>query len=199
MICDVVVAGVGGQGVLSIAALLGEAALRQGLEVKQSEVHGMSQRGGSVVAHLRMADHAIGSALIPRGAATLIVSLEPLEALRHLAYLAPGGHIVTASEPVKTIPEYPHLESVLTRLRRAHETIVVAAEAIARQSGTMRAANLVVAGAASRQLPIDAAIIEDVIRSRFAERGDAVVADNIAAFRAGRESAPACDPTAPPR
>jgi indolepyruvate ferredoxin oxidoreductase beta subunit len=193
MTCDVVVAGVGGQGVLSIAALLGEAAVRQGFQVKQSEVHGMSQRGGSVVAHLRLADHAIASALIPRGGASLIVSLEPLEALRYLAYLGTDGCIVTASSPVATLAEYPELDSVLARLRGTHETVLVEADAIARGSGTTRAANLVVAGAASRRMPIDAGLIEDVIRVRFSDKGQEIVNSNIAAFRAGRDSVPAYD------
>ena len=113
MKCDVILAGVGGQGVLSLSTVIASGALKQGLHVKQSEVHGMAQRGGAVVAHLRLADHPVASALIPRGTADLIVSVEPLEGLRYLEYLAPHGALLTSIEPMVNIPDYPELPSLL--------------------------------------------------------------------------------------
>ena len=110
---DVVLAGVGGQGVLTAAAILAEAGRRHGLTVKQGEVHGMSQRGGAVTANLRMADGPVGSDLIARGSAEMILSLEPVEALRWLPYLATDGVVVTSASPVRNISDYPEIDQVL--------------------------------------------------------------------------------------
>jgi indolepyruvate ferredoxin oxidoreductase beta subunit len=96
---DIILAGVGGQGILSIAAVIGSAAVEENLFIKQTEVHGMSQRGGDVQSHLRISDQAIASDLIPLGRADLIISLEPMEALRYLPYLKKDVWIVTKSKP----------------------------------------------------------------------------------------------------
>ena len=95
---DMILSGVGGQGILSIAAVVGEAAVNEGLYMKQAEVHGMSQRGGDVQSNLRLSDQPIASDLIPKGQADLIVSLEPMEALRYLPYLKKDGWLVTNSQ-----------------------------------------------------------------------------------------------------
>lgn len=185
MRADLVIAGVGGQGVLSVAGILAESARRLGLHVKQGEVHGMAQRGGAVEATLRLSPHPIASELIPRGAATMVLGLEPVEALRHLDHLAPDGVLLTASEPVRNVPDYPPLETVHDRVR-AVGGFLVAATDIARQAGSIRAANVVMVGAASARLDLPVAVIESAIADGFARKGERIVAVNLAAFRAGR-------------
>jgi indolepyruvate ferredoxin oxidoreductase, beta subunit len=188
MTFDIVLAGVGGQGVLSLATMIAWSALREGRHVKQSEVHGMSQRGGAVSAHLRIADRDIASGLIPAGMARMVLSLEPLESLRYLRQLAPDGWVVTATAPVQNIPDYPPLDLVMTELRGLPRTVLVDADRLARAAGLARAANMVVAGAASPHLPIEDGTIEAAIRAQFAPKGEKVVKQNLAAFRAGREA-----------
>ncbi len=190
MKCDIVLAGVGGQGVLSLSAVIAWSALKEGLRVKQSEVHGMAQRGGAVVANLRLADREIMSDLIPEGSAALVLAMEPLEALRYLRYLAPAGKVVSATAPVVNIPDYPPLDEVLARLRAVPGgAVLVDAERLARAAGSARATNMVIAGAASRYLPIRPETMEHFIETRFAGKGEAAVRQNLAAFRAGREAA----------
>lgn len=186
---DIILAGVGGQGVLSVSAIIASGALEQGLRVKQSEVHGMSQRGGAVLAHLRLADGPIASDLIPHGAASLVLSMEPLESLRYLPYLSPNGAVVTSATPVLNIPDYPPLDALLDRIRSLPRARLVDAERLARQAGSARAINMVMVGAASHELPLPPATLERYIERTFAPKGEQVVATNMAAFRAGREAA----------
>ncbi len=187
---DVVLAGVGGQGVLSVAAILAEAARREGLVVRQGEVHGMSQRGGAVQAALRMADAPIEGDLIPRGAADLLLGTEPVEALRYLEYLAPGGRLVTAADPYENVPDYPPIGEVLTAVRAVPGAVVVEAAALARRAGSGRVANVVMVGAASAFLPLRRRVIEDCLREGFAAKGERVVEANLRAFALGREAVP---------
>jgi indolepyruvate ferredoxin oxidoreductase, beta subunit len=184
---DIVLAGVGGQGVLSLSSIIAAGALEAGLHVKQSEVHGMAQRGGSVTAHLRLADRPVESELVPVGVASMILSLEPVESLRYLHYLAPGGAVVTASEPVVNVPGYPPLETLLAAIRALPRAVVVDAARLARQAGLARATNMVMAGAAAPMLPVPAGALERCIRAQFARKGPAVIDQNLAAFHAGQE------------
>ena len=184
---DIVLAGVGGQGVLSLSGIIAAGALEAGLFVKQSEVHGMAQRGGAVTAHLRLGDRPIESDLVPLGAASMIISLEPLESLRYLEYLAPEGTVVTSIQPVKNVSDYPAIEDVLQAVRGLPRAVLVDAAAIAKRAGLAQATNMVMAGAASPMLPVPAETIEACIRKRFARKGAAVIDVNIAAFRAGRD------------
>lgn len=188
---DVVLAGVGGQGVLTIAALLAEAARRDGLEVRQGEVHGMSQRGGAVTATVRIADEPIHGVLVGAGAAGLVLGIEPVEALRHLGHLAPGGRLVAAADPVRNVPDYPDLDEVLDAVRRVPGSVVVDAGGLAAGAGSPRSANVVMAGAASVFLPIEPATLEACIGDAFAAKGARLVEANLAAFRAGRAAAAA--------
>jgi indolepyruvate ferredoxin oxidoreductase beta subunit len=185
---DVVVAGVGGQGALSVASIIARSATRAGLHAVQSEVHGMSQRGGAVVAHLRIANHEIHSATIGSGQADLILSLEPLESLRYLSFLSKGGSVLTASEPMRNIPDYPDLDEILSRILALPRGTYIDAAYLARQAGSTKAANIVMVGAASDLLPMDPADIRVVIEETFRCKGDKVVQANLAAFDAGRES-----------
>ena len=183
---DIILAGVGGQGILSIATVIGSAALEKGLYIKQAEVHGMSQRGGDVQSHLRLSTDPIHSDLIPQGGADLIVSLEPMEALRYLPYLSQEGWIVTSSVPFQNIPNYPEVEKVLEALHSLPRVIVLDVEATAKEVNSPRSANMVLLGAASAVMGLlDPDKLRDGIRRIFARKGDAVVDANILAFDAG--------------
>lgn len=185
---DIIFTGVGGQGVLSMAAIIGRAAIAQGLHAKQSEVHGMAQRGGQVQAHLRLSSEPIESDLIARGSADLILSLEPVEALRHVGHLAPAGTLVTAAGAFVNIPDYPDVDEVLARIRRLPRAVVVDAEQLAEACGDRQAVNTVMVGAASPALPLHVASLEAAIEANFARKGDRVVEINRAAFAAGRRA-----------
>lgn len=182
---DIVLSGVGGQGVLSAAAILAEAGRREGLNVKQGEVHGMSQRGGAVTANLRMADGPVASDLIARGSAKMILSLEPLEALRWLTYLAPSGIVITSSSPVRNISDYPDMEEVLGALGRLPHSVVVDADKLAREAGSGRANNVVLLGAATPFLPLPEDVVKTCVADFFERKGVAVVQQNLRAFEMG--------------
>jgi len=182
---DIILAGVGGQGVLSVGAVVSMAAIRDGLTVRQSEVHGMAQRGGAVLAHLRISSGSIESDLIPRGGADVILSMEPLESLRYLEYLKPDGHLITAVEPVKNIPDYPALDEVLEAVKAQTNAHPVDAGRLAKEAGTEKAVNMVLTGALSARLPIRSESVTEAVREKFAAKGDAVVKMNLEAFHLG--------------
>jgi indolepyruvate ferredoxin oxidoreductase beta subunit len=186
---DIVLAGVGGQGVLSVSAVIASAAMEAGLHVKQSEVHGMAQRGGAVLANLRLSDREIASDLISQGRASLILSMEPLESLRYLSCLSPDGSLITSINPVTNIEDYPPIDEILAALGRLERAVLVDGERLARAAGSVRAVNMVMVGAASIALPVDPALLERFIAGRFASKGQGVVDLNLRAFRAGREAA----------
>lgn len=182
---DIILSGVGGQGILSIATVIGRAALDEGLHIKQAEVHGMSQRGGDVQSNLRISSEGIASDLIPQGSADLIISLEPMEALRYLPWLSKDGWVITNTAPFVNIPNYPENDTIGRELAALPHAVALDVDAIARQAASPRAANIVLLGAAAPFLGIEAAKLEAGIRAIFARKGDAVVEMNLAAFRAG--------------
>ncbi len=186
---DIILSGVGGQGILSIAAAIGEAALEEGLYMKQAEVHGMSQRGGDVQSNLRLSDSPIASDLIPLGHADLIISLEPMEALRYLPYLNKEGWIVTNSKPFINIPNYPEMEALEKELDKLPHKVVFDVETIAKAAGSVRAANIVLLGAATPFLGIEYEKIEAGVRQIFARKGEEIVAMNLKALKAGYDIA----------
>ena len=188
---DIILAGVGGQGVLSVSAIIASSAMKEGLAVKQSEVHGMSQRGGAVLANLRLADSPIASDLIPRGTAAMILSMEPIESLRYLEYLSAGGTVISSTNPVTNIGDYPPLDDVLARIRTLPRAILIDAETLARQAGSARATNMVMVGAASPLLPVSFETIEHFVETIFAAKGGKVVEINLKALHAGRAAAAA--------
>lgn len=187
---DIILAGVGGQGILSIATILGCAALNDGLYLKQAEVHGMSQRGGDVQSNLRLSSKPIASDLIPLGGADLIVSLEPMEALRYLPYLSENGWIVTNTVPFVNIPDYPEMENIQKELESAGNIVAFDMEEVAKEVAGPRSSNMVLLGACS--LFIDGLKDEDIengIREIFGRKGETIVESNLKAYRAGREKA----------
>ena len=184
---DIVLAGVGGQGILSIATILGAAALKENLYLKQAEVHGMSQRGGDVQSNPRLSSSPIASDLIPYGGADLIVSLEPMEALRYLPYLAPTGWIVTNSAPFVNIENYPKMEDIESELESCDNVVAFNMDELAKEKASPRASNMVLLGAAAPFIELEAEKIEEGIRSVFGAKGEKIVESNIAAFRAGLE------------
>jgi indolepyruvate ferredoxin oxidoreductase beta subunit len=186
---DIILAGVGGQGILSIAFVIDSAALKEGLHVKQAEVHGMAQRGGAVTSHLRLSSRRIWSDLIPRGGADLILSVEPLEALRYLDFLKPGGRIVTSSAPFVNIPDYPDKSVLLDRIKALPGSLVVASDVLAKEAGSSRAQNTVMLGAASRLLLPRPETLLEYVRVLFEKRGAAVLEANLKAFELGRRAA----------
>ncbi|MBK9291083.1 MAG: indolepyruvate oxidoreductase subunit beta [Bacteroidetes bacterium] len=184
---DIILAGVGGQGILSIAACIGLAALREGLQLKQAEVHGMSQRGGAVQSHLRISDQPIASDIIPEGRANIILSVEPMEALRYLPMLASDGWVVTSINPYINIPDYPQLDAILAEIWKCRHYVTVDADDMAKNAGSIKAANMVMLGAASPLLGLSPAALEQSVTELFTAKGQAIVDLNIRAFRAGRE------------
>ena len=186
---DIILAGVGGQGILSIATILGTAALREGLYLKQAEVHGMIQRGGDVMSCLRLSSDPIASDLIPMGGADIIVSLEPMEALRYVQWLSPQGWIVTNTVPFVNIPNYPEMADVMAALESRDNVISFDMDTTAKEVATPRASNMVLLGAASLLCGIETEKIEDGIRTVFGTKGEKIVESNLAAFRAGLQRA----------
>jgi indolepyruvate ferredoxin oxidoreductase beta subunit len=183
---DIILAGVGGQGILSIATIIGTAAVKAGLFVKQAEVHGMSQRGGDVQSHLRLSSREIASDLIPAGKADMIISVEPMESLRYLPMLKPEGWLVTNTQPFINIPNYPKIEDIMAEVEHFEKHIALDADKIATDLGAAKSANMVILGAASPFIDIPYEALEDAIRAVFGNKGDEVVQTNLKALNAGR-------------
>ena len=183
---DIILCGVGGQGILSIATIIGEAATKAGLNLKQAEVHGMSQRGGDVQSHLRLSSAPIYSDLIAQGSADMIISMEPMESLRYLPYLSTEGKIVTGSKAFVNIPNYPEMSDVQAELDKLPSVDMMDIDAVAKDAGNPRGANMVLLGMAARHFDIlSAQQLRDAIRTVFSRKGDAVVEANLKSFDAG--------------
>jgi indolepyruvate ferredoxin oxidoreductase beta subunit len=183
---DIILAGVGGQGVLSLAAIVARAAMIDGLFVRQSEVHGMAQRGGAVLAHLRMSDAKIAGDLVPSGGADMILAMEPLESLRYLSYLKSDGIVVSAAESFVNIPDYPQIDTLLGAVRALPRSLLVDAAGIAKEAGSPRAVNMALAGAASLLVPIKLKSLERGIEELFGSKDPKAAAINRKAFELAR-------------
>ena len=186
---DIILAGVGGQGILSIATVIGYAAVESGLSLKQAEVHGMSQRGGDVQSHLRISDKTIYSDLVPEGAADIILSVEPMESLRYIPYLSPEGWLVTNTTPYKNIANYPDLDAVLKEVDKVPQHVAIDADGTAKDLKNPRGMNMVMTGAASLFMNIDFEKLKEGIRYSFGRKGQEIVNLNIATLEAGRKFA----------
>lgn len=186
---DIILSGVGGQGILSIATVIGEAAIKNGLYMKQAEVHGMSQRGGDVQSNLRISDSPIASDLIPTGKCDLIISLEPMEALRYLPYLGKEGWLVTNETPFINIDNYPEQSKIKAELDKLPHKVVLNVDEIAKQAGSARVANIVLLGATIPFLGIDYESIRGAISDIFQRKGEEIVNMNLHALELGKEIA----------
>jgi len=184
---DIIISGVGGQGILSIAGIIGLAAVANNLYLKQSEVHGMSQRGGDVQSHFRLSDKPIASDLVPTGKADLIISVEPMEALRYMPWLSDNGWVITNSVPFINIPDYPDVDRIIAELKKNRNNIIIDADAIAKEAGSAKAGNIVILGAASPHIDIPFASIEKAVETFFEKKGKEIIAINLKALRAGKE------------
>ena len=182
---DVILAGVGGQGVLSVASIIAKAAMNEGLEVRQSEVHGMAQRGGAVLAHMRISDKKIPGDLVPKGGADLIIAMEPLESLRYVSYLKPHGALLTAAEPFNNIPNYPDIEGIHSSIKKLPQWCIIQSESLAKEAGLAKTVNTVMVGAASCFLPIKPNSLEKTIAEAFSKKDASVVQANAKAFKLG--------------
>ncbi len=187
---DIILSGVGGQGILSIAAAIGLAAVENGLFLKQSEVHGMSQRGGDVQSHLRISDKPISSDLIPYGFADLIISVEPMESLRYLPWLSEKGWLVTNSNPFINIPDYPSAEEIIAEIKKITNHLIIDADNIAKQSGSARSGNMVILGAASPYIDMDYESLQNAVKKLFGKKGTEIVEANLRALQSGRDATP---------
>ena len=183
---DIILSGVGGQGILSIATIIGQAALSQNWYIKQAEVHGMSQRGGDVQSNLRISSQPIASDLIAKGAADVIISMEPMEALRYLPYLSEEGWIITSSNPLVNIPNYPDQEAILGELKARGRVKLIDLDRLAKEHGLGRSANMLLLGATAEFLGLPFETIADSIRTVFESKGESVVDLNIKALEIGR-------------
>lgn len=186
---DIILAGVGGQGILSIATVIGLAALNSGLQLKQAEVHGMSQRGGDVHSNLRIADHEIYSDLIPYGKADLIISVEPMEALRYLPWLSKDGWLICNNVPHINIPDYPEMQEIFMAIETVAHHVLISADQIAKYLGMARSMNMVILGAASPWLGIGYEELEKAVKETFIAKGQEIVDQNLKALAAGKQFA----------
>lgn len=182
---DFILAGVGGQGILSIAAIIGTAAINNGLYLKQAEVHGMSQRGGDVHSNLRISGKAIASDLIPEGQADMIISVEPMESLRYLPMLAPNGWLITNTTPHINIPDYPELDDIMAEIDKIPNHIRIDADNIAKDLGAKRSANMVILGAAAPFIGLEFEDLKNAISQIFERKGQEIIDINLKALQAG--------------
>ena len=186
---DMIISGVGGQGILSISTIIGTAVVKKGMYFKQAEVHGMSQRGGDVQSHLRISDKPIFSDLIQKGKADMILSVEPMESLRYLPFLKKEGWLISNTKPYVNIPNYPSVDEILNEIKKMPKHILIDANQIATDIGTAQVMNVVMLGAASGFMPFEFSEIQDAIKAIFGAKGDKIVEMNIAALEKGREFA----------
>jgi indolepyruvate ferredoxin oxidoreductase, beta subunit len=184
---DIILSGVGGQGILSIASVIGLSAVANNLFLKQSEVHGMSQRGGDVQSHFRLSDTPVASDLIPFGQADLIISVEPMESLRYLPWLSKTGWLVTNSNPFNNIPDYPLIEDIIDEIKKIKNHIILDADTMAKEAGSVRSGNMVILGAASPFIELPFSSLQDSVRKLFANKGEEIIKINLNALRAGRD------------
>ncbi len=183
---DIILCGVGGDGIVSVAKIISDAALNINLYLKQSEIHGMSQRGGSVFSHLRLSDKPIFADVIPEGRADIILSSEPMEALRYLPFLGPEGCLITNSEPFVNIANYPEMDKIMAEINKVGKRVVINANELAKQCNARP--NMVLLGAAVPYLGIGMDKLEEAIHHIFDRKGESVVKANLDAIRAGFEA-----------
>lgn len=186
---DIILSGVGGQGILTIAAIIDWAALDNNLNIKQAEVHGMSQRGGDVQSHLRISSDDIFSDLIPKGNADIILSVEPMESLRYLSYLSNTGYLITSNKPYKNISNYPGDDELMLELKKLPRKVIVDADSLAKEAGSIKSSNIIMLGAASHVLELPMESLKGGIDALFGKKGREIVDLNIRALELGLNAA----------
>lgn len=186
---NIILAGVGGQGILTIAAVIGNAAVNNNLYLKQSEVHGMSQRGGDVQSNLRISNKEIYSDLISEGEADMILAVEPMEALRYLPFLKKNGYVITNTTPFKNIPNYPEDSEIMDKINSLPNKIAIDADKIAKDINSPRSSNIVILGAAAPFLDIPLDELKKSISILFGKKGQDIVDTNIKALETGYQIA----------
>jgi len=185
---DIILSGVGGQGVLSVAAVISIAAMKDGFTLRQSEVHGMAQRGGAVLAHMRISKSNIASDLIPKGSADVVLSMEPMESLRYVDFLKPEGRLISAAAPYENIPDYPDLNGIHNKINNLKNSKIIDAKALAKEAGTMKAVNMVMVGALSVELDIRKESIVAAVKEKFASKSEKIIEANLKALELGQIS-----------
>ena len=174
---SIMIVGVGGQGTLLASRILGSALLSKGYDVKVSEVHGMSQRGGSVVTYVKYGDEVL-SPIVCKGEADIIISFEQLEAARWLPYLKKGGHLVTSTQKIDPMPvitgvaQYP--DDIIEKIKaQGVDVVAVDALSLAEQAGNSKASNVVLMGVVSTKMPFDVEVwnkaVEECVPPKFLE------------------------------
>ena len=186
---SILLAGVGGQGTLRASDIMCLAMMEAGLDVKKSEVHGMAQRGGCVTSHVRYGKK-VYSPLAKLGRIDLLVAFEKMEALRYLNYLTKNATIIVNADeiypPSVNYGDVPYPEDVISLLKSNYTQVKeIDATALAKQSGNVKAANIVLLGAISNLMDIPPAIWEEIIKKAFLEK---LVKVNLAAFQKGRDA-----------
>ena len=184
---DIILSGVGGQGVLSVAAVISIAAMKDGYTLRQSEVHGMAQRGGAVLAHMRISKSTIASDLIPKGSADVVLSMEPMESLRYVDFLKPEGRLISAAAPYENIPNYPDLKEIHNKINNLKYSKIIDAKVLAKEAGTMKSVNMVMVGALSAELDIKKESIVEAIKNIFASKGEKIITANLKALDLGQK------------
>jgi indolepyruvate ferredoxin oxidoreductase beta subunit len=185
---DIILCGVGGQGILSIATVIGEAATEAGINLKQAEVHGMSQRGGDVQSNLRLSTDTIYSDLIPRGEADIIIAMEPMEALRYVPFLSKDGWVVTSSEPLVNIPNYPETNKIIADIKALPHHRLLPIGQLAREAKAPKSANMLLLGMVADLIElVSPDNLLSAISAVFARKGEAVVEANRQAFLLGQK------------
>lgn len=185
---DIIVAGLGGQGVVTAAAIIAAAARRAGLQTARSEEEGVTARGGTVVSYVRLADTTVTETRISKGTADLLLALEPLESRRYIEYLSPSGALVASSDPVLNIPNYPNLDEILLSILKLPRGFIVDGTKMAKECGGAQVANVVLTGAATDFLPLMADDLRAAVVETFKAKGDLVVGANLKAFERGRRA-----------
>ena len=186
---NIILSGVGGQGILTIAAVMDTAALSENLNVKQSEVHGMSQRGGAVLSHVRISDKEIFSDLIPKGSADMILSVEPMELLRHLPFLKKDGWLITDSKTFENILDYPKKDNLYKQIMSHPNHIIIKATDVAKELGNSKVANMILLGAASSLIPLTELSFQNAIKNLFKNKSEKIIQLNLDAFQTGQNLA----------
>ena len=183
---NIMIVGVGGQGSLLASKLLGSLLIDEGYDVKVSEVHGMSQRGGDVQSNLRLSTDAIYSDLIKQGSADIIISMEPMEALRYMPYLSKEGWVVSSSHPFKNIPNYPDEQALMEEFNALPHSAALPIEDLAKQNNLPKSANMVLLGMAAPYIEIlSPEQLREAIKRVFSSKGEQVVEMNCQAFDLG--------------